>query len=555
MPKLKRLRGFKPDFWFWTTLAISALLFVFLAYPLFTLFVRAFQNGSTGAWSLEHFQKFFSRNYYLRGLKNSLVIGVSVTSLAILIGAPLAYLMSMYRFKGQRILDIFMIIALLSPPFIGAYSWILLLGRNGFLSNIFKGAGITLPTVYGLGGIIFVLTLKLYPFIYIYMKGALKKVDASLIEAAESMGCTPVKKLFTVVLPLVLPTLLAAALMVFMNALADFGSVMVLGEGIQALSTMVYKEYINELGGNSNFSAAISMIMVVLTLTILLAQQYVINKKSYTMNALKPIHKSDFKGPLGIVAHIFAFVVVLFSMIPHITILVTSFLPVEGKKFRAGFSLKSYQTVFSTLGRPIFNTYSYCLVAIIVIVTLGMLIAYASTRRPSILTRFIDAITMFPYILPGAVLGLTLLMAFNKRPIMLTGTPIIIIIALVIRRLPYTLRSSTAIMYQLSPSVEEASISLGCGPIKTFFIITARMMLPGVLSGAILSWVTIINELSASFMLYTSRTITMSVTVYQYVARTEFGTAGALASILTLTTILSLALFFAISGKDSDISL
>lgn len=546
---------FKPDFWFWSTLVVSALLFLFLAYPLFTLFIRAFQSNSTGAFTLEHFQKFFSRNYYLRGLKNSLVIGVSVTCLAILIGAPLSYLMSMYRFKGQRVLDILMIIALLSPPFIGAYSWVLLLGRNGFLFNIFKGIGITLPNVYGLGGIIFVLTLKLYPFIYIYMKGALKKIDASLIEAAESMGCNPVKKLFTVVLPLVLPTLLAASLMVFMNALADFGSVMVLGEGIQALSTMVYKEYINELGGNSNFSAAISMVMVVITLTFLLAQQYVINKKSYTMNALKPIRKSNFEGPLGIFAHIFAFVVIMFSMIPHITILVTSFLPVQGKKFVAGFSLDSYRTVFATLARPIVNTYTYCLIAILIIVALGMLIAYASTRRPSILTRFIDSITMFPYILPGAVLGLTLLMAFNKKPIMLTGTPIIIIIALVIRRLPYTLRSSTAIMYQLSPSVEEASISLGCGPIKTFFKITARMMLPGVLSGAILSWVTIINELSASFMLYTSQTITMSVTVYQYVARTEFGTAGALASILTLTTIISLAIFFAISGKDSDISL
>lgn len=545
---------FKPDFWFWSTLIITLLLLVFLAYPLFTLFIRAFQSSDTGAFSLENFQQFFSRNYYLRGLKNSLIIGVSVMTLAILIGAPLAYLMSMYRFKGQKLLDILVVIALLSPPFIGAYSWVLLCGRSGFLTQLFARIGIALPSVYGIGGIIFVLTLKLYPFIYIYMKGALKKIDASLIEAAESMGCAPVKKLFTVVLPLVLPTLLAAALMVFMNALADFGTPMVLGEGLNALSTMVYTEYINEIGGNSNLSAAISVIMVVITLAFLLGQQYVINRKSYTMNALKPIHRSNFEGAGGILAHIFAYGIILFSMIPHITILVTSFLPVEGKMFRIGFSTESYRTVFSTLGRPIINTYSYCLCAIALIVSLGMLIAYASTRKTNVLTRFIDAITMFPYILPGAVLGLTLLMAFNKGMLILTGTPAIIIIALVIRRLPYTLRSSTAIMYQLSPSVEEASISLGCGPVKTFFKITARMMMPGVLSGAILSWVTIINELSASFMVYTSSTITMSVSVYQQVARTEYGTAGALASILTLTTILSLALFYKVSG-DSDISL
>lgn len=543
-------RKWKPDFWFWLTAAITLVLLVFLAYPLFTLFIRAFQDSSDGSFSMGNFARFFSKNYYMRGLKNSMIIGFSVTGLAVLIGAPLAYLMATYKFRGSRVIDILIIISLLSPPFIGAYSWVLLLGRSGFLSGLFARAGIRLPNIYGLGGIIFVLTLKLFPFIYIYMKGALKKIDVSLIEASESLGCTPVKKVFTVVLPLVLPTLLAGALMVFMNAIADFGTPMVLGEGLNALSTMVYTEYINEIGGNSNFSAAIACIMVLITMIFLGAQQYVINKKSYTMSSLKPIKKQKFSGAGGVLAHIGAYVILAFSIIPHITVLVTSFLKTEGKMFRQGFSLESYRTVFSSLARPVMNTYKYCLAAIAVIVILGMFVAYVSTRKKNVLTRFIDAVTMFPYVLPGAVLGLTLLMAFNKPPFVLSGTPVIIIIALVIRRLPYTLRSSTAIMYQLSPSVEEASISLGCGPVKTFFQITAHMMLPGVLSGAILSWVTVINELSASFILYSSRTITMSVSVYQQVVRMEYGTAGAIATILTLTTILSLFIFFKVSGSS-----
>lgn len=543
-------RKWKPDFWFWLTVAITLVLLVFLAYPLFTLFIRAFQNGSDGSFSMENFVRFFSKNYYKRGLKNSMIIGFSVTGLAVLIGAPLAYLMATYKFKGSRVIDILIVISLLSPPFIGAYSWVLLLGRSGFLSGLFANIGIKLPNIYGLGGIIFVLTLKLYPFIYIYMKGALKKIDVSLIEASESLGCTPVKKVFTVVLPLVLPTLLAGALMVFMNAIADFGTSMVLGEGLNALSTMVYTEYINEIGGNSNFSAAIACIMVVITMIFLGAQQYVINRKSYTMSSLKPIKKQKFTGAGGVFAHIGAYIILAFSIIPHITVLVTSFLKTEGKMFRQGFSLDSYRTVFSSLARPVINTYKYCLVAIVIIVILGMFVAYVSTRKKNVLTRFIDVVTMFPYVLPGAVLGLTLLMAFNKPPMVLSGTSVIIIIALVIRRLPYTLRSSTAIMYQLSPSVEEASISLGCGPVKTFFQITAHMMLPGVLSGAILSWVTVINELSASFILYSSKTITMSVSVYQQVVRMEYGTAGAIATILTLTTIISLFIFFKVSGSS-----
>jgi len=157
--------------------------------------------------------------------------------------------------------------------------------------------------------------------------------------------------------------------------------------------------------------------------------------------------------------------------------------------------------------------------------------------------------TMFSYIIPGSVLGITLLLSFNKKPVLLSGTAIIIIIAFVIRRLPYTLRSSAAILYQISPSMEEASISLGDSPLKSFFKVTVIMMLPGVFSGAILSWITIINELSASIILYTGATRTMSVSIYTEVIRASYGTAAALSTILTLTTIISLLIFFKLSGK------
>ena len=156
---------------------------------------------------------------------------------------------------------------------------------------------------------------------------------------------------------------------------------------------------------------------------------------------------------------------------------------------------------------------------------------------------------MFPYIIPGSVLGITLLLAFNKPPMVLSGTAAIIVLAFVVRRLPYTLRSSAAILYQISPSVEEASISLGCSPMKTFFKVTAVMMLPGVMAGAILSWITVINELSASVILYTGGTRTMSVSIYTEVIRASYGTAAALSSVLTLTTVISLMVFFKLTGS------
>ena len=175
-------------------------------------------------------------------------------------------------------------------------------------------------------------------------------------------------------------------------------------------------------------------------------------------------------------------------------------------------------------------------------------------RRKNLFTSILDTLTMFPYIIPGSVLGITLLLAFNKKPILLSGTFMIIVIAFVIRRLPYTIRSSAAILYQISPSMEEASISLGYSQFQTFKNVTSRMMLPGVISGAILSWITVINELSASIILYTGTTRTMSVAIYSEVIRASYGTAAALSSILTFTTIISLLIFFKLTGSR-DISL
>ena len=159
------------------------------------------------------------------------------------------------------------------------------------------------------------------------------------------------------------------------------------------------------------------------------------------------------------------------------------------------------------------------------------------------------------------MLGIGLIVAFNTNGInvfglftipfpILTGTAAIMIISYVIRKLPYTVRSGSAFLYQMDPCIEEASINLGVSPIKTFFKVTARMMIPGIMSGAILSWITCINELSSSIMLYAGKTSTIAVAIYQEVMRMSDGTAAALATILTLTTIASLLICFRLTkGK------
>ena len=545
-----KCKKFKLDFWNVVTIGIFLIFAVCLIYPLFSLFFSSLKDSNTGEFTLSNFVQFFTKKYYYESLWRSFSVTIITTILTIVIGVPLAYVMTTCKIKGKGLIEILIIISVLSPPFIGAYSWILLLGRSGvittFLSDTF---GINLPSIYGFSGILLVFTLKLFPFIYMYTTGALKKLDVSLIEASESLGCTGVKKVFTVVIPLILPTVLAGSLLVFMNALADFGTPMLIGEGYQVMPVLIYSEFISEVGGQANFAAALSAIMVFITTIIFLGQKYVVNKKSFVMSSLKPIQPKKINGIKSFFAHTFVYIVVGLAIIPQVTVIFTSFLKTKGAMFIREFSLNSYINVIGKLGSSIRNTFVYGIIAIILIIILGMFISYVSVRRKNLFTSILDTLTMFPYIIPGSVLGITLLLAFNKKPILLSGTFMIIVIAFVIRRLPYTIRSSAAILYQISPSMEEASMSLGYSQFQTFKNVTSRMMLPGVISGAILSWITVINELSASIILYTGTTRTMSVAIYSEVIRASYGTAAALSSILTFTTIISLLIFFKLSGS------
>lgn len=540
----------KLDFWNIVTFLIIIVFAIFLVYPLLSLFLDGFKDSKSGVWSLMNYIQFVSKKYYISALVNSFKLTISVTVIAVLIGVPLAYFMSFYKIKGKGVLEVLFIISMMSPNFIGAYSWILLLGRNGSVTKFLeKALGINMPSIYGFAGMLLVFSLKLYPFIYIYVSGALKKIDVALSEAAESLGCGGLKKVFTVIMPLITPTLVAAALLVFMNCMADFGTPALIGEGYRVMPTLVYSEFVGESGGSANFAACMATIMIIITALVFFLQKWYINTKSFTMSSIRPIQPKEPKGIFKVLIYIYIYLLAGLSIIPQAMVVYTSFKATKMQVFVDGFSLGSYKKVADKALAAVTNTYVFCFFAIVIIITLGMLIAYLTVRRRSVLTSAIDSIAMFPYIVPGSVLGITLLIAFNHQPLMLAGTAFIIIISLVIRRLAYTLRSSSAILYQISPSMEEAAVSLGDTPAKSFVKVTAKMMLPGVASGAILSWITIINELSSSVMLYTSKTKTMSVAIYNEVIRASYGPAAALASILTLTTVISLLVFFKVSGS------
>jgi ABC-type Fe3+ transport system, permease component len=542
----------KINFWFWVKLAVVVTLVLFLLYPFSSLIYQSFFNARTGEFSLGNYVRFFSRPYYYQTLLRSLLVSGLATITTLIIGIPLAYLMTRYNIMGKTLMHILIIMSLMSPPFIGAYSWITLFGRAGFITKMFANIGVILPTIYGRVGIILVFTFQLFPYVYLYTSGAMSSIDKSLEEAGENLGASKLKRLLTITLPVVMPSIAAGAVMVFMTSLADFGTPMLIGEGYTVLTVLVYNEYMSEMGGNANLASALSVIVVMCSTIVLLVQKHMVSKKNYVMTSMRPPEVIKLKGLKRFLFSLPVFIVTFIGILPQIVVVVTSFIKSEFTGFKREFSIESYVTIGRRLTTNIRNTYVYSIVAIVLIVIMGLLISYIVVRQKGKVSTILDMLIMFPYVIPGAVLGISLIVAFNRPPLFLTGTAAIMIIAYVVRKLPYTVRSGSAFLQQMDASIEEASINLGVSPMKTFFNVTARMMTPGILSGAILSWITCINELSSSIMLYSGRTSTIAVAIYTEIVRNSYGTAAALATILTVSTIASLLIFFRVSkGKVS----
>lgn len=545
------------NLWRILTLAILAFFLVFVVHPLFLVLYKSVLDPASGAFTMENFTRFFSRKYYINTMTNSFKVTCAATAISAILGMLMAYITRSVQIRGSRILNILIIVSYLSPPFIGAYAWVQLLGRGGIITRFINGnLGTSFGGIYGFAGIVLVFSLQSFPLVYMYVAGALKNLDSSLGEAAESLGASSFQRVTGIILPLVLPTMLASSLLVFMRVFSDFGTPMLIGEGYRTFPTVLYSQFMGEVSNDDFFSAALCVIIICITLIFFFLQRYIARRHTYPMTALKPMSPRRINGVSGAVCHIFVYTVVFLGMLPQMTVIATSFLRENtAHMFTGDLTLLNYMnTIFSKNNKVLSNTYLYGAMAIIIVVVMGVLISYLAERKRSVLTSGLDTLTMLPYIIPGSVLGIAFLYAFNKPPVIISGTAIIIILALAIRRMPYTIRSCNAIIGQISPSVEEAAISLGASELRSFAEITVPMMIPGIIAGAIMSWITIISELSSSIILYRAATQTLTVSIYVEVIRSNFGNAAAYSSVLTLTSVVSLIIFFRLTGQK-DLSI
>ena len=539
------------DLWWMVTVSAFFTVLAFLVYPLVTVLLTSFSGEEKRFVLAENYQRFFTHRYYYSSIINSLYLSTLATIGALALGTSLAFAVARYPLPGKAFLRTAANLSLLSPPFIGAYSWIVLFGRMGLVNRALGTIGWELPTIYGWRGILLVFIVQYFPFVFLLVSAALRSVDQSIEDAALSLGSPPRRTLCTAILPILAPSLTAGGLLVFMGTMADFGTPMIIGEGLRTLPTLMYGEFMNELGGNPAMASTLGSLLILVNTVALMAQRYYAFRKAYNVVCIQPLRVQRMGRARMLLLTAFAYAVVVVALIPSLTIIISSFMPTKGPVMYAGFSLHSYQVIFHMVPRAIANTFGLTALSVVLDVLLGVLVAYLLARRRSRAHALLDSLIMLAYAIPGTVVGVGLIVVYNRPPIILTGTWVILLLSYFIRHLPYPVRSCTAMLQQIDVRVEEASISLGVPPFRTFVKVTIPLMFPAILSGAALAWMTTIGELSSSILLYSGPWATMSVAIFTEVFSNHFGTASALASILILAAFIPLFLTYRFLGERS----
>ncbi len=542
----------RPDFWTIVTILVIMTLVVLLILPILRVLLLSFVDADTGAWTFGNYVEVLTRNYYLNGFKNTLFVGVLGTVGACLLGIPLAFFTARFHMRGRAWISTLAILVLVAPPFIGAYAWIMILGSNGVITNFFEGFGIEIPTIYGAHGIILVFTLKLFPFVFLMTQTALNAVNKSFEDAAENLGCTPWQRFTRITLPLVFPAISTGAIICFVLAIADFGTPAILGRGFRTLSTIAFAAYRSELGGLPTMAVTVSMIMMAISMLALFAQRRILSRRRYASSLTNLPVKQHLTGWRNIAIHGFCHGVVLLAMLPTLVVVYTSFLKTNGPVFVGGYGLESYARILRDAPEAIGNSFLFSIAAVILITAFSSLISYVIVRRETTASGAIDFLMMVPYLVPGVVMAIGFVTTFRSGSFYGLGTATMLILLYFIRRLPYGVRSTMSSLRQIKPSMEEAAINLGAPPLAAFLKITIPLIMPGLIVGSLMSFITAINELSGTLIIYDGGTLTMPVKIYLAVLDGEFGLAAALSTVLLLCTgVCVYAVFRFAENRDS----
>jgi len=518
------------------------LLLWLIVYPLLLVLIEGF-SGPNG-WTVDFVRLFLEQPNEFRALWGSLWISVVSVLLAGLIGIPLAFLFARYDFPGRGVLGWLVALPAVLPPLVGVIAFLFLYGESGFVSLIIQrlfGLAEAPWTLQGAGAILLVHAYSMYVYFYLFTRAGLASLDASVLEAAASLGAGRWRTLRRVVLPLLYPGLGGAALLTFMTSLASFSAPYIFGGGFRVMTTQIVATRLN----GDNELAMIETVSLTLVALIALwmlrgprARDNAAGGRKGTAPVRVRVRRRGVRLALGLVGWSLAVVLLL----PHLTLLLVSFVPVgtwTTEPLPPAYTWRNYLTLLEdpVRARPLFNSLWLAAASTVAAVGLALAAGLLTVRRRVRGRGLIEGLLALPWAVPGTVFAIALATAFSvQSPLtgrfVLVGTLWILPLAYLIRNLPITSRAILAGFRGLDPSLDEAAATLGAGRWRTLRRVTLPLLRPALLAGASLAFVTAFGDFVTSIMLYTYDTRPISLEILSSLRQSDVGVAAAYGVVL-----------------------
>lgn len=511
-----------------TIIFVIIILSTFIIYPLYSVLNESFIQD--GRFTLSSYIRIFSNRDFQNTLKNTLILGIVVGALSTAIGFIFAYA-NVYLDTGlTKLFDIVSILPIVSPPFVLGLSAILLFGQQGIITR--RLLGIQNANIYGFKGLVMVQVMTFFPVAYLLLRGLLLNMDPALEEASRNMGASTTQTFAKVTLPLMAPGIANAFLLTFIETVADFANPMLIGGNYSTLATQIYLQAI----GNYDMQGGSTIAVILLSLSILLfvVEKYLVEKRSYITVTGKSPKKRDLIKDQRIVFPIKTLCLAgtIFVMSFYILVPIGGLFKTWGMNF--SLTLNHFKYVFNIGFKPFIDTIFLSAIATPITGIIAMIIAFLVQRKKFIGRGFIEFTSLLAMAVPGTVLGIGYILAYNTKPLLLTGTATIIIIAFVMRSLPVGVRSGVASLAQIDPSIEEAAQDLGANTFQVFNSITLPLIRPAFFSGLVYSFVRSMTAVSAVIFLISAKYNMLTTQIMAQADAGRFGVACAYSTILII---------------------